>query len=233
MTASIHVYCDESCHLEHDHASAMVLGAVWCPASHRAMLGRKIKALRSTYGVGPGVEIKWVKVSPAKLDFYLALVDLFFDEPLLHFRGLVVPDKSALDHSRFAQDHDGFYYKMWYLLLNRMISPDERYRIFIDIKDTRGQAKVAKLHEVLCNAHYDFDRSVIESIEQVHSHDVSLLQLADLLIGALGYLHRNLHDSEAKQAVIERIRQRSRLNLDSSTLLRADKFNLFVWRPQA
>lgn len=233
MTASIHVYCDESCHLEHDHASAMVLGAVWCPASHRAMLGRKIKALRSAYGIGPEVEIKWVKVSPARLDFYLALVDLFFDEPLLHFRGLVVPDKSALDHGRFAQDHDGFYYKMWYLLLNRMISPDERYRIFIDIKDTRGQAKVAKLHEVLCNAHYDFDRSVIESIEQVHSHDVPLLQLADLLIGALGYLHRNLHGSEAKQAVIERIRQRSRLNLDSSTLLRADKFNLFVWRPQA
>jgi hypothetical protein len=228
MTASIHVYCDESCHLEHDHASAMVLGAVWCPASHRAMLGRKIKALRTAYGLGSGVEIKWVKVSPAKLDFYLALVDLFFDEPLLHFRGLVVPDKSKLDHGRFAQDHDGFYYKMWYLLLNRMISPDERYRIFIDIKDTRGQAKVAKLHEVLCNAHYDFDRSVIESVEQVHSHDVPLLQLADLLIGALGYLHRNLQGSEAKQAVIERIRQRSKLNLDNSTLLRADKFNLFV-----
>ncbi len=233
MKPLVHVYCDESCHLESDHASAMVLGAVWCPASHRAMLGRKVKALRAAHGIGSGVEIKWTKVSPAKLDFYLGLIDLFFDEPLLHFRGLVIPDKSSLDHGRFLQDHDGFYYKMWYLLLNRMISPDERYRIFIDIKDTLGQQKVSKLHEVLCNANYDFDRSLIEHIEQVHSHDILLLQLADLIIGALSYLHRGLNSSPAKLAIIDRIRQRSGLNLMHSSLLRADKFNLFIWRAQA
>lgn len=232
MKPLVHVYCDESCHLENDHALAMVLGAVWSPASHRAMLGRKIKALRKAHGVGPGVEIKWTKVSPGKLDFYLSLIDLFFDEPLFHFRGLVVPNKASLDHGRFSQSHDGFYYKMWYVLLNRLISPDERYRIFIDIKDTRGQQKVAKLHDVLCNANYDFDRNLIERIEQVHSHDIPLLQLADLLIGALSYLHRGLKGSEAKQAVIDRIRQRSELNLLNSSLVRADKFNLFVWRPQ-
>lgn len=27
------VYCDETCHLEHDGINAMVLGAVWCPQS--------------------------------------------------------------------------------------------------------------------------------------------------------------------------------------------------------
>ena len=42
MSELIHVYCDESCHLENDQMRAMVLGAVWCPASHRAMLARKI-----------------------------------------------------------------------------------------------------------------------------------------------------------------------------------------------
>ncbi len=31
MTQIFNVYCDESCHLENDHQSAMVLGAVWCP----------------------------------------------------------------------------------------------------------------------------------------------------------------------------------------------------------
>lgn len=233
MSELIHVYCDESCHLEHDQARAMVLGAVWCPASHRAMLARKIKALKQAHGLAPGFEIKWVKVSPAGLDFYRALLDLFFDEPLLHFRGLVVPDKAALDHSRFAQDHDVFYYKMWYLLLNRLIAPEERYRIFLDIKDTRGQAKIAKLHEVLCNANYDFDRSAIQSIELVHSHDLPLLQLADLLIGALGYVHRGLQESPAKLALVAHLRHRSGLNLERSSLLRAEKFNLFVWRPQA
>ena len=25
------VYCDESCHLEHDNSNVMVIGAVYCP----------------------------------------------------------------------------------------------------------------------------------------------------------------------------------------------------------
>ena len=233
MSELIHVYCDESCHLERDQASSMALGAVWCPASNRAQLGRKIKELRAAHGLAPEFEIKWVKISPAKLDFYLALVDLFFDEPLLRFRGLVVPDKSALDHQRFVQTHDEFYYKMWFQLLKWLISPKQRLRVFIDIKDTRGQEKVTKLHDILCNANCDFDRSLIASVEQVHSHHVPLLQLADLMIGALAYMHRGLNSSSAKQTVIERIQQRSGLGLKRSSLVREEKFNLFVWRPQA
>ena len=228
----IHVYCDESCHLENDQMRAMVLGAVWCPASHRAMLARKIKALKKQHGLPPQFEIKWVKVSPGQLDFYLALLDLFFSESLLHFRGLVVPEKQALAHGRFVQSHDDFYYKMWFYVLNRLIDPTKRYRIFLDIKDTQGQAKVEKLHDVLCNSKFDFDRSVIEGIELVHSHDVLLLQLADLLIGAIGYVHRGLQESPAKLALVARLREQSGMRLLQSSLLKAEKFNLFVWSPQ-
>ncbi len=232
MNERISIYCDESCHLENDHMPSMVLGAVWCPASHRRALAGKVKALKAAFGLPSHFEIKWVKVSPSQLPFYSALLDLFFDESLLHFRGLVVPDKQTLDHGRFLQSHDDFYYKLWYILLNRLIDPDKRYRIFLDIKDTRGQAKINHLHDILCNANYDFDRSVIESIELVHSHDVLLLQLADVLIGALSYLHRGLHSSPAKLALVAHIRHRSGLRLEQSALLRADKFNLLVWRPQ-
>ena len=195
MNDQIHVYCDESCHLEYDHAHAMVLGAVWCPASHRAMLARKIKALKKEYGLAPGFEIKWIKVSPARLDFYRAVLDLFFDEAMLHFRAMVVPDKHLLDHARFNQSHDDFYYKMGYLLLNPMLNPSHHYRIFLDIKDTQGQAKITKLHHTLCNANNDLERNLIQSIEMVHSHDVLLLQLTDLLIGAIGYVHRGMQGS--------------------------------------
>ena len=75
---------------------------------------------------------------------------------------------------------------MWYLLLTHLIDSDHQFRVFLDVKDTQGRAKVAKLHkEILCNAHYDFDQHVIRKIELVRSHDVPLLQMADLLIGAL------------------------------------------------
>lgn len=233
MTQTIHIYCDESCHLENDGMKAMVLGALWCSAERQKFLSRKVKALKALHGLPPTFEIKWVKVSPGKLPFYQAVLDLFFDEPLLHFRGLVVPDKQLLNHGRFAQSHDDFYYKQWYTLLNRLIDPEKRYRIFLDIKDTQGRRKVAKLHDVLCNANYDFDRSIIESIEQVQSHDVPLLQLADLLIGALSYVHRGLHGSPAKQALVAHIRHRSGLSLEQNSLWRAEKFNLLVWRAQS
>lgn len=233
MNDCIHIYCDESCHLENDAQKAMVLGAVWCPASHRAYLGRKVKRIREQFSLPPGFEIKWTKVSPAQLDFYLALIDLFFEEPLLHFRGVVVPDKAVLNHGKFNQSHDDFYYKMWYLLLTYLIDDQHTFRVFLDIKDTRGQAKVRKLHEVICNAHYDFDRRRILSIEQVHSHDVPLLQLADLMIGALSHLHRTLNGSLAKQAIIQRIRERSGYGLQCSTPPRAEKFNVLVWRPKS
>lgn len=232
MSDLIHVYCDESCHLENDGMQSMVLGAVWCPASHRGMLSRKVQALKAAHGMSPTAEIKWTKVSPARLDFYRAAMDLFFDEPLLNFRAVVVPDKQALDHARFGQTHDAFYYKTWYQVLNRLIDPEKRFRVFLDIKDTQGKAKTHKLHEVLCNANYDFDRSIIESIEMVHSHDVALLQLADLLIGAIGYAHRGLQTSRAKLALVQHLRSRSGLSLMRSSLMKAEKFNLFVWAAQ-
>ncbi len=232
MNERIHIYCDESCHLENDGMRSMVLGALWCPTDQRKRLARRVKALKTAHGVPAGIEIKWVKVSPARLSFYRELLDLFFDETALRFRALVVPDKQHLDHERFVQSHDDFYYKQWYTLLNRLIHRDNCYRIFLDIKDTRGSRKLAKLHDVLCNANHDFDRGIIESIEQVHSHDVPLLQIADLLIGALAYAHRGLHSSPAKLALVDQVRRRAGLRLDSSSTWSAEKFNLFVWRPQ-
>lgn len=233
MTDAVHIYCDESCHLENDGMKAMALGAVWCPANNRKMLSRKIKELKAEHRLPAAFEIKWTKVSLGKLPFYQALLELFFSESMLHFRGLVVPDKQLLDHVRFKQNHDDFYYKQWYTLLNRLVDPEKKCRIFLDIKDTRGQRKIEKLHDVLCNANYDFDRNIIASIEQVHSHDVPLLQLADLLVGALSYVHRGLHGSPAKQALVAHIRHYSGLTLERNSLFRAEKFNLLVWRAQS
>ncbi len=32
MTELVNIYCDASCHLEHDQQRVMVLGAIWMPA---------------------------------------------------------------------------------------------------------------------------------------------------------------------------------------------------------
>jgi hypothetical protein len=226
----INVYCDESCHLEHDHQSAMTLGALWCKKDRARQAADRMREIKARHGLAEKFEVKWTKVSPAKVQFFLELVDYFFDEEDLHFRALIVPDKSRLEHGAFGQTHDDWYYKMYFDLLKVVIEPESRYHIYLDLKDTQGKAKVRKLHEVLAHAHYDFSREIIERIQTVRSHEVELLQLADLLIGAVSYANRGLSSSTAKTALVEHVRRRSRYSLTQTTLLRESKVNLFCWR---
>lgn len=230
MSEIFNIYCDESCHLENDQLKAMVLGAVWCPLDKRREIAVRLREFKQKHLMPASFEVKWTKVSPAKKNFYLDLIDYFFDDDDLHFRALIVPDKSKLQHIAFpGQDHDIWYYKMYFDMLKVILRPDSHYRIYMDIKDTRGAEKVAKLREVLCNSMYDFSRQVIERLQLVRSHEIEQLQLADLLIGAIGYLNRGLESNAGKMAVIRRMQKRSGYTLTKSTLLREEKINLFRW----
>jgi len=230
MTRIYNVYCDESCHLENDHQPAMVLGAVWCSLEKAGEISKSLRKIKTRHGLKPDFEVKWTKVSPAKIDFYRELIQYFFDEDDLHFRALIVPDKSKLKHEAFSgQDHDIWYYKMYFDMLKVIFNPEAHYRVYLDIKDTHGGAKIAKLHDVLCNNMYDFSREIIERIQLVRSHEVELLQLADLLIGTVSYVNRGLRDSSAKINLVDLLKQMSGYDLTRSTLLREEKVNLFRW----
>ncbi|MDC6118731.1 DUF3800 domain-containing protein [Serratia rubidaea] len=228
-TRSFNVYCDESCHLQNDHHGVMVLGAVWCPIAVTKKIARDVRAIKAKHGLHQGFEIKWTKVSYSKIDFYLELVDYFFSNPALRFRSVIVPNKENLDHERFAQDHNTFYYKMFFIVLKNIIQSNANYRIYIDIKDTLGIEKIEKLKKILHNSNYDFDQTAIERIQHVRSHELEHLQLTDLFIGALGYVHRGLEGNKGKLHIIERIRQHTGRDLIRSTLPAEGKFNIFVW----
>ena len=227
---NFNIYCDESCHLENDKQKVMVLGAIWCPAVNVRKINVRIREIKSKHKLSKSFEIKWTKVSNGKIDFYEDIINYFFDNDDLHFRALIVPDKSKLAHKRFSQTHDTWYYKMYFNLIKVILSPNDKYKIYLDIKDTRSERKIYKLREVLCNNMYDFSRDIIDGIQNVRSHEVEIIQLVDLLIGAIVYCNRNLKTSDAKIRLIDRIKDLSGYDLTSSTLYKEEKFNLFVWR---
>lgn len=231
MGQLFNIYCDESCHLTNDsfNSSAMVIGGIICPNDKKKEIFNRIREIKKEHGIAIGAEIKWNKVSPAKINYYLDLINYFFDNSDLHFRAIVIPDKQLLRHDEFNQTADDFYYKTYFNMLKTVLEPGNEYAIYIDIKDTRSQHKVEKLHEILCNNNYDFKREIIKRLQQIKSNEVELMGLADLLIGAMSYLHRGLSSSDAKKSIIEKIRQRSGYKLTSSTLYRENKFNLFIW----
>ncbi|WP_123101321.1 DUF3800 domain-containing protein [Acidithiobacillus sulfuriphilus] len=230
-TPLINIYVDESCHLPADRQTVMALGALWCPQTEVRRLSAALRDLKARHRARG--ELKWSKVSASRLAFYCDLVDWFVAEEPLHFRGLVVLDKQQLNHAAFNQgDHDLFYYKMQFSLLNRILSPDSRYAIYLDIKDTRSRLKLHKLREVLCNNVYDFTSAMIGHIQNIHSHEAELMQLADFFSGALTYRHRGLQGNPAKLAVIDHIEQRLGRSLLQATPLRETKLNVFLFHPR-
>ncbi len=230
MSVVYNVYCDESCHLEHDHQGIMVLGALWCPAEKSRQIARGIRKIKIQHGLSPNFEIKWNKVSPSKVQFYLNVIDFFFNEDDLHFRALIVPDKTKLNHKAFGQSHDDWYFKMYFDMLKVIFHPDDRYRIYLDVKDTRSSRKVEKLRDVLCNNLYDFSREIIERIQIVPSHEVEQITLVDLLTGVVAYANREISGSPAKKKLVEHMRQHSNYHLTRTTLLQESKVNIFQWQ---
>lgn len=232
MTTLYNIYCDESNYMLHDQSNVMTLGALWCPNDKSRDINLEIRNLKSNFGFSPEFEIKWTKVSTGRLDFYTALVDYFFDNPNLHLRFLVVSDKSKLRHDSFAQNHDDWYYKMYFEMLKIVLDSEASYNIYLDIKDTRSANKIKKLHEVLCNNLYDFSHATIKKIQTVRSNEVNILQLADFFIGAVNYTNRALTTNSAKLEIIKQIRKRSHFQLTRSTTISEQKLNLFIWQAQ-
>ena len=231
MNKIYNIYCDESCHLENDKQPVMLLGAVWCPKKEVARLSREVQDMKTRHNAAG--ELKWIKVSKIRLDFYLELVDWFLAEAPLHFHGLVVLHKERLNHELFSQgSHDDFYYKMYFSLLNKILSPGERYNIYLDIKDTRSRLKVQKLGEVLGGDKYDFTSQMVGHLQNIRSHESYLLQVCDFLLGAVSYRHRGLSGNPAKVEIIHHLEERLGRELLHSTPLREEKFNLFLFVPR-
>lgn len=238
MAESYNVYCDESCHLEHDTIPLMVLGCVWTLKDTAKEIVQRIREIKIKHKLSPSFEIKWTKVSASKMDLYVDLVDYFFDDDDLHFRGVLIPDKSILTHKDFEQSHDCWYYKMLFVMLEPIIDPLSRHRIYLDIKDTCSERKRRLLEEVLRNSRFDSVGQIIEWVQQIRSHESELLQMADLLLGAVGYHNRvqtgdliSEKRNQGKMTVIRRIQRRSGKSLVNTTWLREPKFNLLVWHP--
>jgi len=222
-------YCDESCHLENDGMPVMGLGALWIPTARVRRASEEIRAIKTSHGIRQNFEAKWTQVSPAQLGFYEAVLNYFFDQKEIRFRAVIAKDKPNVQYVKDRGGHDGWYYRMYYLLLRSITAPPRHARVYLDIKDTRGGPKVATLHDVLANTNYDFDHEYLERIQIVRSHEVELLQLTDLLIGALTAHARGTTTSPAKLALIKLIEARLKRKLGHSTSPDALDFNVFYW----
>jgi hypothetical protein len=218
MSKTFNFYCDESCHLENDHSSFMLISYVSSSYNQVKLHSQNIRALKRKHFFKG--EMKWSALSKSQYPFYKELIDYFFATDL-QFRAIVI-DKSQLKHCDYNQTHDDFYDKMYFQLLNKKIFPENNYNIYLDIKDTHSFEKAASLKSYL-NRNF----ISVRSLQIIRSYESELMQLTDVIMGAIAYHLRKEKKVIAKNKIIEKIQYHCKLPITQSTALSASKFNLF------
>ena len=217
MSKTFNFYCDESTHLMNDGHPYMLIAYVSVAYPQIKQHKAYVKMLREKHKFKG--EIKWSNVSKSQFEFYADVIDYFFATDLT-FRSVII-NKDQIDEGRDDYSYQDFYYRMYYQLLHHKIQADYTYNLYLDIKDTNSQSKLKKLSEVLNHSQN------IRNIQFIKSYESYLLQIADLLMGAINYHIRGLDKVIAKNKLIERIQSHTKIHLDKSTPKSENKFNLF------
>ena len=226
------VYCDEILPdvltSQSPSGRYMMIGSLWLPADLRIDAREGIKALKTRYGVHG--EAKWRKLSPAKLPFYLGLIDLFFGYGAdMRFRCIAI-DRTQVNMAQLNGDAELGFYKFHYQVLHQWILDCNEYAVFCDQKPNRDQSRLSTLKTVLGHANRS---SRIANVQAIPSAESSLLQLCDLLLGAAHYrLNERPEISEARKLLVERLEARLNVARLAPTSRAEVKFNVFKMRLQ-
>lgn len=218
------IYCDESRHTSDPSQPYLVIGAVQCPRERKREIVGRIHQLQ--YRHEAQGELGWKRVSPNRLAFYEALLDLFASDPDLRFRCLVA-NRNDLDHVTYNDgDSELGFYKLYYQMLVHWLQPGNRYHIYLDWQQNAVQSRFSDLKLILSRKLSG--RASIACLEPVTSSNVPLIGLADILIGAVGYAWNGLGGSEAKLRICEMLRNvADTTSLAATTPLTAHKVNIF------
>ena len=218
------VFCGESWHMA-SGGIRMTAGALACPLADVRPCAEAMRALKARHGLKPDFEVKWTKVSPAKAGFYVELVDLFLRHDRLRFSGATVEDAGEGARASRERIHEAL--GRW--LLGAVTGGAHRYRVYLDVDDTRGGARLRRLREAAAGGPAGCGRPQVERIQQIRSRESGTMQMADVLTGALAYASRGLSGNAGKAAVAARLRER--LGPEALTdAARSPKFNVAAWR---
>jgi len=214
------IFCDESNHLLNDKSNVMVNGAICVPEEEVVEINKYIKYLKHKHNYYN--ELKWTKVIKSQKDFYIELIDYFF-ESNMRFKATFIPNKKEEVHKSYGNTHDQFYYIVYHYTIRNFIERGSEYKIYLDYKDINGGKRVKELEKTLKIK----DRGGVFIIQ---SQESQILQLCDLFIGAISYKNRTdiEHKSEIKNFIIQYLEEKLQYEL-YETAPWIEKFNIFRW----
>lgn len=196
MKSTIHIFADESRHV---NDRFMVLGGISCNLMTISLITKKVQDLRDKYNFFS--EFKWTNISDKYLNLYKELLLIFFNDSNVIFKALII-DRQKLNHKQFNQNNKevGFYKFYYQLILNMFVKDNlesnTKYIIHLDKRKTSYKLEDLKFY-LNMGFSSKFKTNIIEypfrSVEVLDSKKSEILQINDLLIGAIGYYKNEYH----------------------------------------
>lgn len=211
----LHIFCDES---RQTDSRYMLIGGVLLTSKDLMYYQDRIRQFR--------IEEKWthpfkwekVPTNESILGKYFRFLDFLFDKPhCISFKCLFV-DRRTFDRKRF-EGEIRFYQLYYYLLLHsfgKHIKPNNPCLVTLHQRATKY--KLSDLLKILNNGMrktYGCPNNLVRTVQSADLRSSEMLQLTDVLIGAIGYEIHNYHlakgASRGKIKLMEYVKYRTGL----------------------
>lgn len=218
-------YCDESnpefFRSRPRGKNYVLIGGIWIRSEDRTNHKAAIKRIRERHNVHG--EFKWNRVSPSRVRFYTEIVEWFFSTDEIRFRTIILP-VNKLNDKLHEYDNELAFYKFYYQMLHHWILDHNNYRIFVDTRTNRLHNRLQTLEQCLNYANL----TSTVNVQALPSDELDLIQVADVLIGAVGYSFHGRMGSNAKLHIVEAIKEKVG-GVIGPTRKTEEKFNVFLF----
>ena len=76
----------------------------------------------------------------------------------------------------------------------------------------------------------DNNSKTIKKVQPIRSYESSILQINDVLLGALSYYYRNIQTNKSKIRIVNEIKNLYNGSLNQTSSYNNSKFNIFIWK---
>ncbi len=232
MARKYYIYCDESRQTASKYMliGGLIISEDFIDFLHvDLMKARKIHYLKS--------EMKWTKVSRNMLSAYVRFISAFFKTTNRedNYNDILFAattfETSLIDHKRYsAGDKEVGFYKFYYQFLLHKFGDFARDGSFLytylDYRQTKY--KLDDLKKILNDGwkkKHNTRYSPFKTIEPRDSRKEDILQLVDILLGAVGYekngFHKSCGENSAKLHILNHIKMRLRVKSISCDFTRS------------
>lgn len=218
----------------------MVYGGIIVDAADVPGIESAASEWRTLHGMF--AELKWKKVSAQKTPEYQSFVDLAFDlieRDVIHFKSMVV-ERRRIDYRRYHEgDRELGFHKLYYQFLLHKFGCYAIAGQSLHVNLDRRQSATQSLHvfkNVLNNGirkKHGLTGSVVRAVEAHDSKSSILFQIADVLMGAVGYHCNGVQDrftsAQPKKDMAMYIARRAKV-VSLAQATRRDHRRFEIWR---